>query len=190
MTGPQLAMFATLVATVAAVWVTLFYLPPLLARAKFEYRVTVLRDECVDALLAGHLRRTPAVESFLSSASAMAAHPEFFTLTRALAVHLATKELRLEEVERPTYASLAPDERKLLHRLDDELYQALGQRLIRGSSFGLLVWSGLNLLSRIHRVKGRSASVSRTSPQNLAREYTAISEKMPIKGHNSASLSS
>ena len=189
MTGAQPAMFATLVATVVGVWVTLFYLLPLAARARFEYRATVLRDEALDAVLDGRLRRMEPVESFLARASAMAAHPELFTLTRALAAHRAMAELGCEKEKPPSYASLRPEERKLLHRLDEELYRALGQRLVRGSSFGWLLWGGVRLLSPLLRSKRHPEAVSATSPQNLAREYTALSEKVPIKWRRLASLS-
>jgi hypothetical protein len=189
MTGVQLAVFATLVATVVGVWVTLFLLLPLVARARFQYRATVLRDECWDAVLDKRLRRTEAVESFLARASAMAAYPEMFTLTRALAAQLAIAELGCEiVVEQPSYASLRPEERKLLHRLDEELYRALGQRLVRGSSFGWLLWGGLKVGSLMLPSKRHSKVVSATSPQNLARQYTAISEKVPIKGRRLVSL--
>ncbi len=187
MTAAEFAVFATLVAVVVGVWVTLFYLLPLIARARFEYRATVLRDECLDAVFDGRLPRTTPVESFLARASMMAAHPNAFTLTMALAVQLAMTDLGCDEPQRPTYASLKPEERKLLHQLDDRLHHALGERLVRGSSFGWLLW--LNSMLRRLVGKRHSKAVSGTSPQQLARAYSAISEKVQLEGHKLASLS-
>jgi hypothetical protein len=57
--------------------------------------------------------------------------------------------------------------------------------LIFGSSFGWLLFLG----SLLMRWKWRSDSVSMATPQNLAREYSAVSERVPIKGKRLVSLS-
>jgi hypothetical protein len=189
MTGAQLAVFATLIAVVIGVWLTLFYLLPGNARSRFQYRAAVLRDECLDALLDGQLRRSAPVESFIARASAMAARPNAFTLTKALAAHLAMKELNCDAAKAPTYASLEPDERKLLHLWDEQLHAALGERLIRGSAFGWLLWAARPFLPIVMPSQRDSKAVSQTSAQSLAREYTTISEKMPpSKGRRLVSL--
>jgi hypothetical protein len=129
------------------------------------------------------LRRTAPVESFLERASVMAAHPELFSLTRALAVHLALTELGLDGAERPrpSHASLTPEEHNLLQRLEDELDRALAQRLVRGSSFGWLLWLASRLLPQLPSPRRHSSTVSVPPPQHLAREDFGISEKVPIK---------
>jgi hypothetical protein len=187
MTGTELAMFALLLSTVAGVWLTLFYLFPLIARAKFQYRAAVLRDECMDAVLDGRLRREAPVESFLVRANAMAARPDLFTLARALAVHLTIKDLNWEPKE-PSYDSLKPEERELLGRLDAELMTAFVRRLILGSSFGWLFWLASVLLPPLLRLKRPSKAVTMATPQHLAREYSAVSETVPIKGQKLVSL--
>ncbi len=189
MTGAELIRFATLVAVAVGVWLTLFYLFPLNARARFQYRATVLRDTCLDAVLDGRLRHTPSVDSFLVRADAMATRPEFFTLTRAWALHQAMAELRCDGVEAPTDASLKPEERQLLRRLEDKLLQAFVERLVRGSSFGWLWWLTSTLFRLVPRSKQRSTAVSEASPKHLAEEYSAMSERVPIKGHRLVSLS-
>jgi hypothetical protein len=88
------------------------------------------------------------------------------------------------EVEEPSYACLKPEERELLTRLDAELEHAFVQRLIFGSSFGWL----LVLASFFLRAKRRPADASIATPQHLAREYSAVSERVPIKGKKLVTL--
>jgi len=188
-TGAQLAVFATLVAILGGVWVTLFFLLPLNARATFQYRATVLRDECLDAVFNGRLRRTAPVEWFLERAGAMAERPELFSLTRALAVHQAMVELGCDGEERPSHASLKPEESELLDRLDHQLDRALVQRLVLGSSFGWLFWLTSKLRSLVPRANRDPGTVSVPPPQHLAREDFGVSEKVPIRGRKLISLS-
>ena len=187
MTGAELAMFALLLGSVAGFWLTLFYLFPLIARAKFQYRATVLRDKCMDAVLGGRLRRTPPVESFLVRANAMAERPDLFTLARALAVHRTMHELNWRP-EVPSQDCLKPEERELLGPLNAELEHAFVQRLIFGSSFGWLLWL-VSLALRALRPKRRSDVAPVATPQHLAREYSAASLTVPIKGQKLVSLS-
>jgi hypothetical protein len=189
MTSAQLAMFSTLVAAVIGFWLALFHLFPRAARAKFQYRATVLRDECMDAVLDGRLRRAAPVEAFLDLADAMATRPDFFSLTRAWAVHRTMKRLNWK-VQPPSHDSLKPEERELLDRLDEQLEKAFVQRLVLGSSFGWLFWLASVAVPHVLRLKGRSEPVNVVAtPQHLARDYSAASETVPIKRQELVGLS-
>jgi len=120
----------------------------------------------------------------------MAEHPEEFTLLNALAGHLALKELGCDVREIvPSYHTLTPEERKLLHGLNEQLVEALDRRLVRGSSFGWLLWIATRLLCWAPGSRRRQKSRSGPSPQLLAREYTVVSEKVPLKGRKLAGSS-
>jgi hypothetical protein len=183
-TAQELLLLAVFVLLVVGVWLTLFYLLPLIARAKFEYRATVLRDTCVDALHDGLLPSVDPVREFLSRASYMATHADAFTLTRAIAAHYALAELGYDGGRPPTYASLRPEERRLLHELDSELHRALGDRLIRGSSFGWILWLGVLVLRRFRSMRNQGAAAQAApSAEDLAREYSEVSDRVHAKGH-------
>ena len=176
MTGEGLAVFAAIVVLALSAWTTLFYLVPLIARSRFQYRATVIRDECIEAVFDGRLPRSAPVEEFVATADSMAKHPEEYTLLRALAAHRAMKDLGCQVPEPPSYGSLKPEERRLLHKLDSQLFEAFSDRLIRGSSFGWLIWLALGLRNLLAR------SASTASPQSLAREFGAVSDRIPLKG--------
>src|SRR5206468_4354650 len=134
----------------------------------------------------GRLPRTAPVGSFLTRANAMSTHPEFFTLTRAWAVHRAMTDLDCDGAKPPNYGSLNEEQRQLLCKLEEDLLQAFVERLVRGSSFGSLLWLASTVLRLTHRSKQDSRAASGTSPKHLAEEYSAISERVPIKGRRLA----
>jgi hypothetical protein len=183
MTGAQLAMFATLVGAVVCAWLALFYLFPLAARARFQYRATVLRDECSDAVLDGRLRHVAPVQSFLDRADRMAARPDFFSLTNALTLHRTMRKLnwKPEPSKQICDFPLKPEEQELLDRLNRELERAFVHRLVFGSSFGWLFWLASVLLPPVLSLKRSSKAQSMATPKHLAREYSAVSETAPIK---------
>jgi hypothetical protein len=189
MTGAQLAMFVMLVGTMAGVWVSLFYLFPLVARTRFQNRAAMLRDECVDLVFAGRLPRSEPVDAFVALANVMATHPEEFSLSNVVAARLSLADFSDDRMdfELNSYSELTPEQRKTLHRLHDELNRAFSRKLMLGSVLGwllLVISVASRLLRRFRKDPKRSAE---PLPQHLAREYSALSERVPIKTRDCAS---
>jgi hypothetical protein len=180
MTGSNLGALVGVVLVVVTIWATLMFLIPAAARARFEYHVNVIRDDCMDLALAGTLdRREPCVAEFLAEADSMVADSSDIRLSRALAVHLALDEVGWPtETDGHSYNQLQPDQRRVMHELDRRLFDELGQYLVWGSRFGPILWLVHRAVRHVPRARRRPRVVANASPSKLAREYSAHQDAM------------
>jgi hypothetical protein len=167
----QTASFTTLIAALVLICLLVIIGVSRLARLLFRHRLEVIRDECVDAILEGHLHKTPSVRHFLRTVEAGTAVSHVLTLPRlfALAEAMIDVGVPIESIALPTcYADLEPAERKIMYRLEDGLCSAYRSYLNWGSPASWPRRPFVCLAGLIHP-SGRTAKAKEALPA-VARE--------------------
>jgi len=153
-TGAQIESFVTLIAASAVVIILVFVGVPRLARLLFRHRMESIRDDGVNEILDGRLRREPPVDMFLETVDHAAEHARWVTFARSAAILLALKDLGVEdpsEVARaPSYCELESGERKIMHDLEERTYAAFRSYMIWGSPLGWAIAPVALIASRLH----------------------------------------
>lgn len=171
-----LISFALAVGTALGVAAALFKVWPAIARAQFRARVSELHDIVDDAVIRGELPEGPAVGAYLRRAEHLLDQADEISLGSALAMHAAMRDLGVQLSPGPihSYASLTPEQRKMMFALDGQMAEAVTDRLVDGSTFAL----PLRLAIWLHRkTRGRTPAIGATPrPSQLANEYVKLSE--------------
>ncbi len=174
--------FALVVLTAVALWALVVFGVPWVARAKFVRVVSEVRDDVEDAILEGRLPDRSEAWAVLDKIDALLENPELVTIGKLWAFKSAWDETEGVEIRRPSYAELAPEQRKLLHRAEQRVVSAMVDLLVHGSA----LWFVLDPLRRLHRAalrrRGRPISVQ-TQPRQLA-FFSWYAEDSAVAGHH------
>lgn len=183
MTSSDVGSFVSLIMASALVITLILVGIPGIARIVFHFRVEAVRDECMDAILAGRLRPEPSVQSFIRSTEEIGARARRLTLLRAAAVYVALVQLQAPRTvlpEPPSYDDLEPNERALMGNLEERYQNAFWSYLNWGSPIAWLIAPLLRVIghridpaSRI--VRPRDAVPALTYEAAVGREHDPIS---------------
>lgn len=165
MTSTQLFSLLSYIAVVLAVVFGITHLVPFVARTIFVQRVQDIRDRLVDDQLDRRLPVAVPVDSMVEFATFLTHQPQRFSLSWTWAM-LETFGLPNDaEQELFSYASLTPEERRLMHGYDGELVNACRPYLLYGSH----LWFAIVAVQKLSHV----ASIKRRIhvPSTRARDY-------------------
>lgn len=183
MTRVEILSLASYIAVVLTAVFSATYLVPFVARTHFVQRVQGIRDRLVDDQLDGRLPvdATP-VDVMLNFTTGLTKHPEEFTLSWTWALITEFGVPDGADGELFSYASLTPEQRRLMHVYDEELVSACRPYLLYGSSMWFVV-APIRKLSHIGSMKKRiQAQVPTTRAVDYVRE--AVSEKLDAAQHD------
>lgn len=192
MTSTQTASLAALAVALFLLFMLVIVGIPRLARLLFRYRLEVLRDECMDAILDDRLREVGPVRRFLRAVEASAAVPHLLTMPRLLAITQALMDAGVDLralAPPPGYADLRPDERGIMDQLDARLSDAYRSYLdwgspavwVRRPCLWLVGW--IRPASNIVRARAVLPAVARETLQ----DSTAKTRRAVLPGHLFAS---
>lgn len=192
MTSTQTASLAALAGALFLLFMLVIVGIPRLARLLFRYRLEVLRDECMDAILDDRLREAGPARRFLRAVEAGAAVPHLLTMPRlfAIAQALVDAGVDLQELAPPPdYTDMLPHERRIMDRLDTRLSDAYRSYLdwgspaiwVRRPCLWLLSW--IRPASDIVKAREVLPAVARETLQ----DSTAKPRRAALPGHLSAS---
>ena len=167
MDGAQTGSFAVLVAAMAIVAALVLLGVPCVARLIFRSRMEAIRDDGVDAILAGQLRHEPPVSAFLAALERVARRANWATIARNGAIVRALYDL---EVEHPRDEFLAFDfrcldsaERKIMSDLEWRVIDAHRSYMIWGSPLGW-IFSMIVLVATRYGPESKLGKTQRTMP--------------------------
>jgi hypothetical protein len=132
-TSAQAVAFASMLVAASAIFLLLFIGVPRLARLILVYRVEIIRDDCMDAILADRLPETPSVSRFLGLTDTLATLPYLFTLPRLLTMSRAMITAHAGPAPWPGYDDLSPGEQSVMIQLEHRFYSAYTSYLNWGS---------------------------------------------------------
>jgi hypothetical protein len=142
MTETQAAAFVVLLGALAILCLIVIVGAPAVTRLLLRYRLEVVRDACVDAVLEGKLRNLPSVQQFIADAERSAARPAPLSLPRVIAAYLAMDSLGIDvrnAARSPRYPELNPAERAIMDDLEDQLCEAYRSYLRWGTPMSWLL---------------------------------------------------
>jgi hypothetical protein len=143
LTSPQAASFLVLLALCGFLIAAMSVGIPRLARLLLRYRFEVIRDDCVDAILDGRLRRQPPVERFLEATETAATLAEWYTIPRGWVIWRARKGPEIqhppEVASAPSFYELPPVEQEIMHELEQRVIAAVRSALMWSSPLGWAV---------------------------------------------------
>jgi hypothetical protein len=145
---------------------------PRLARLLFRQRLEAVRDDCMDEILNGRLRRDPAVDKFLTATARGAERAQWRTLPHLLALYVACVQLKVRRpAQQPTYTGLQPGEREIMKDLDARVERAYRSYLRWGSPLG---WAQalLVLTVRLRHPRAKVISLHRLARQAMSDDTT------------------
>jgi len=170
-TSTQIESFVTLIATSGAVIILVLVGGPTLARLLFRSRLEAVHDAAADAVFDGRLRPERPVKTFMAAVEHGAEHARWMTLARSGAILRALKDLGVDdpaELFPPlSYGELEPDERRIMHGLEQSTYAAFRSYMIWGSPLG---WVLGPLMLVIHIHPGRRFTRTDQAVPVVARE--------------------
>jgi hypothetical protein len=153
MTGTQILTFATLAVACCVVVALVLIGVPRLARLLFRQRLESIRDDCMDAIFDGRLRRAVPVDEFLTAVESTRKRAQWITLPRAIAAYNAYHDLDFNMVDlatEPSYAGLRPGEERVMRSLEARAESAFKAYLQWGSPAGWILAPLMLIRSRLH----------------------------------------
>jgi hypothetical protein len=153
MTGTQAATFVVLLGALMVLSLIVVIGVPVVTRLLLRYRLEVIRDACVDAVLAGKLRNLPSVQQFIAATESNAARPRPLSLPRVIAAYLAMQSLGIDvrDMSRsPLHPELDQDEQQIMDGLEDRLCAAYRSYLKWGTPMSWLLRPLISYLGSDH----------------------------------------
>lgn len=168
----QVGVFAVWVAAVVVNTTLVFAVAPALARTIFRSRLDEIRDEIMDAVLAGGLTMAEPVEEFLQGLKVQNRIARRLTLLRVAAIVLELRRIGVDfgRSSAASFAQLEPHERKLLHAFAKRVNHALSAYLMWGSPLG---WVAAPLVYLARILQRRQRQRPRHTPLDLDLEQVA-----------------
>lgn len=153
MASGQVGVFAVWVAAVVVNTTLVFGVAPALARTIFRSRLDEIRDEIMDAVLAGDLTMAEPVEEFLQGLKVQNQIARRLTLMRVAAIVLELRRIGVDfsRSSAVSFAQLEPHERKLLHAFAERGNHSLSAYLMWGSPLGWVVAPLVYLAQHVQR---------------------------------------
>jgi hypothetical protein len=175
----SLVLTLALLAAAGALWASLCFVWPAVARARFVENASAIRDDVDDCTLYGDLPQdSEAVARFLHKVDLFLDEPGEISLSLMLAIHFTYASydgVVLEEADVVTYAGLSPDQRKLMHDFDQRLGDELAKLVARGSRFYVPVWTVLKLAGGGSKLRQKlRPMVSPPRASELAHEFNRL----------------
>jgi hypothetical protein len=173
-TSAQTAAFASLVISLAVLFLLVILGIPRLARLVFVHRIEVIRDACMDAILDDQIRETSSVRRFVQVTETGAELPHLLTLPRLFALSKAMVDVGIDVshvASAHTYADLPAAQRGVMLELDDRLCKAYASYLNWGSPAGFVLRPLGALMSRIQ--PGSAFAKAEDAVPAVARETLA-----------------
>ncbi len=164
---------------------------PYLTRLLFRHRLEVIRDDCMDEVLRGHLRLLPSVERFLLATEIGSPRPRLLNLPRIFAAYKAMTGLGvdLQQVAPvPSYDELQADEQRIMRWLDYRLCTAYHSYLKWGSPMSWVLQLVVPLISSINpqsRIVEAEDALPALARETLQRTGAATSRR-PLAGRLNA----
>lgn len=158
MSGSQAGVFGLWIGTVVVGAVLVFSVAPALARTIFRERLDAVRDDCMDAVLAGRLAMTEPVEQFLRALKVQNHIARELTLVRVGMIVVSLRRIGADFTAAGrgvSFADLKPEERKLLHAYAGRVNAALSSYLVWGSPLGWVLAPLIFILSRLLNARSR-----------------------------------
>jgi hypothetical protein len=151
LTSAQIAVIGAMVSALALVSLFAVTGIPRIARLVFVHRLEVIRDDCVDAILAGQVSESPSVARFLKVAETGAEQPRLLTMPWLFAVSRAMIDLGVvipDTSSVPGYDDLPPAAGERMKQLHRRLCAAYRSYLAWGSPAGWILHT-IGLIARL-----------------------------------------
>ena len=182
MTGSQAGSFAVLIGGLIAVAAVAVVGLPCLARMRFRDRLEAIRDDGVDAIIAGRLRQEEPVADFLAAIEVGGDYARWVTFARNVAILTALADLGFEDPRDlyppPSYCELDGGERKIMHSLEERATSAFRSYLIWGSPLGWAL-APIAVLTVKARPHGKVAKAEHALPAAARKTILAGSGDSP-----------
>lgn len=154
MTSAQAEWFWALIVACAVVFALVLVGCPRLARLLFQHRLEGIRDDGVDAVLDGRLRRDDPVRTFLKVLELIAAHARWVTLAKGVALVSGLRDLGVDDpadlVSASGYGGLPAGEQQIMNELEARFETAFRSYMIWGSPAGWALAPMVILASWVH----------------------------------------
>jgi hypothetical protein len=179
-TSAQIATFVTMAAALALIVLLAVVGTPRLAGLVFVYRLEVIRDNCMDAILDDKLHESTSVRRFLRGIETATAWPEHLTLPYLFAVSQEMVAAGIDVARLgvpPKYDDLGDRESRFMLDLDARMCDAYRSYLNWASPVG---WLLRPITIVVSRIRPRSTiAIARGAVHGVAREIL----RQPIARH-------
>ena len=167
---------------VVVAWVAVFFIWPTAARARFTSQISEIRDDADDAVIDGLVPDGPEVRHFLEKTEYLRDNPRHLSFSLLVAIHLTLEQYgQVPESKAASYAELTPEQRKVMHKLDGRLEEAVASHVVRGSRFYSVFWCLVRIAGGRKRVAMQARKVIDTPrPTELASEFNRIQDPRPL----------